>query len=61
MEWISVADRLPEEADAYLVVMNDSVEFAEFSANGEWISFQMEDRIDPTHWMPIPPTPAHGR
>lgn len=52
-EWISVEDRLPDEADIYLVYKNGarSIEYYDHSYREEW-----EDRKI-THWMQLPEPP----
>lgn len=58
MEWIDVKERLPEEADRYIVHCNvdgDSlVAVLWFGGYGR----RFDDKV--THWMPLPNPPKVG-
>lgn len=58
-EWISVKDRLPEKNSIVLVCMDNGqykvVLTSYLSSNGEWISYDKNQKV--THWMPFPEPP----
>lgn len=57
-QWISVTDRLPDEDDCYLVVIESeicvSIDIAEYSEN-RW---HKHDKV--LYWQPLPEPPKDG-
>ena len=58
--WISVEERLPEEIGTYIIYEMvggiGSIGWCFYNSNDEWC---LENRkIQPTHWMPLPPPPG---
>jgi hypothetical protein len=66
MNWISVAERLPEPQERVLIWVHPHrhkswmahMVIAYRIASGEWI--MRERAYDVTHWMPLPDPPAKG-
>lgn len=58
-EWINIKDRLPEKNSIVLVCMDNGqykvVLTSYLSSNGEWISYDKNQKV--THWMPFPEPP----
>ena len=66
-EWIKCSERLPSEADHYLVALSDPEDVgwvtdkawtAFYNKGGEWDCCEaVEDGQPVTHWMPLPCPP----
>ena len=66
-EWIKCSERLPSEADHYLVALSDPEDVgwvtdkawtAFYNKGGEWDCCEaVEDGQPVTHWMPLPQPP----
>ena len=55
--WISVADRLPDNNDIYLVYPSDNFYVSFYGAAVEKFAITTLYKIDVTHWMPLPASP----
>lgn len=57
MTWISVKDRLPEDADEYLIVVDGKTYFGFYSTAFDewWRDNQVVYGV--THWQPLPAPP----
>jgi hypothetical protein len=61
-EWISVEERLPENADKVLVFINTSGKHLVcFFIDGKFEEVWDRSRISPSHWMPLPKAPGNER
>lgn len=57
-KWISVEERLPENADDVLIVTNCGIGLGYYSIYfGEWVDYVDTDSGRVTHWMPLPEEP----
>ena len=52
-EWISVDERLPEQANHYLTVSEEGIYVRFYSSEWGW----NHDFGEVTHWMPLPEAP----
>lgn len=71
-EWISVKDRLPEEADDFVLAaangtyknirLVNAVMMAEYSQEEGWILEMYPEyrEAEVTHWMPLPQPPEES-
>lgn len=54
-EWISVAERLPDEEEKYLVVLEGRITIQRFNPRDEINKTWWKNYI--SHWMPLPEPP----
>jgi hypothetical protein len=71
-KWISVKDELPEVSDVVLVIasgkpranveLHNAMLIASYWGDEGWIAdgFEGWDKLDVTHWMPLPEPPKEG-
>lgn len=56
--WISVKDRLPEDEELYLVVVDGLIDLCEYwPQHNTWFDKDVDENVYPTHWMPLPQPP----
>lgn len=62
--WVSVSERLPEDAFTRLVVGAGGFRTAAYYEQGAWWrvgSLGQPERFEVRHWMPLPPPPKESR
>ena len=55
--WIKVSERLPESVDEVLAYCNKFGIIMAFLSNGRWYSYENQNALYVTHWMPLPEPP----
>lgn len=56
-QWISVKDRLPEDADVVLIAFGGGVSIACYGGDWRHPVYPMLPLLSVTHWMPLPKPP----
>ncbi|MEE1301623.1 MAG: DUF551 domain-containing protein [Bacteroidales bacterium] len=60
-EWINVKDELPLVQDDYLVYLpNGHIRTAYWMTEDFWEKGYYSNRLEVTHWMPLPEPPKEG-
>jgi hypothetical protein len=56
-QWVPVAERLPEPNEAVLVASKNRVLMGFYDTDLQRIIVYCHDKVDVTHWQPLPPLP----
>lgn len=58
MNWISAMDKLPEEYQSVLGVVNGvDIRVVHYGLGGPWMEDATGEEYNVTHWMPLPELP----